>query len=145
MPDEITVTPKSAASSSGPSAGQPEPSIHVGASQLVTLFAAGLGASFFLPWARFLGAELSGFDLQKMGEQHRLLWLIPLFSAITMVAGITRRSQRTAAQLTGTLPFLVAIYWYYQLGRDLTQILSFGAYLSLACGLALNVLARRFK
>jgi hypothetical protein len=47
-----------------------------------------LGVTFFLPWARFFGANLSGFDLQKMGHEHRLLWLIPLFCVITIFAVI---------------------------------------------------------
>jgi hypothetical protein len=37
------------------------------------------GVGFFLPWAHFFGAEPSGFDLQKLGGEHRLLWLIPFF------------------------------------------------------------------
>jgi hypothetical protein len=107
--------------------------------------AIGLGGSFFLPWAHFLGGQLSGFDLQRLGEWHRLLWLIPLFSAITLIACITKQSQRTAAQLTGALPFCVGAYWLAKIGGDLFQILTYGAYLSLIFGAALLILPRTMK
>lgn len=113
--------------------------------QLVNLCAAGLGVSFFLPWAQFFGANLSGFDLQKMGDEQRLLWLIPICCAITIFAGVTKHSQKIAGQLTGALPFCVGIYWYTKLGSDLFHILSYGAFLSLAFGAALFIVPRKSK
>jgi hypothetical protein len=143
MPDEITIKPKS---ESTPATAVPEHQIvTLNRTHLVNLCAAGLAVSFFLPWARFFGANLSGFDLQKMGDQHRLLWLIPMFCVITIFAGIAKSRQQIAGQLTGALPFCVGIYWYTKLGRDLFQILSFGAFLSLAFGLALFILSRKSK
>jgi hypothetical protein len=143
MPDEITVKPKS---ESTPASAAPEnQTITLGRAQLVSLCAAGLGISFFLPWANFFGANLSGFDLQKMGDEQRLLWLIPIFCAITIFAGITKRSQKIAGQLTGALPFAVGVYWYSKLGSDLFQILTYGAFLSLVFGVALFILPRKSK
>jgi hypothetical protein len=101
--------------------------------------------SFFLPWAHFLFGTVSGFDLQKLGHGQLLLWLIPIFSAITIFAGITKRSQKNIGQLTGTLPFCVGGYWYYKLGSDLTHILMYGAFLSLIFGTALFILPRNSK
>jgi hypothetical protein len=143
MPDEITVTPKS--ESTPTNTAQENQSVSSGRTQLVYLCAAGLGVSFFLPWANFFGAKLSGFDLQKMGDEQRLLWLIPMFCVITILAGFAKASQHIAARMTGALPFIVGIYWYYKIGSDLTQLLTYGAYLSLIFGAALFILPRRAK
>ena len=143
MPDEITVKPKS---DSAPVATTPEnQTVSLNRTQLVNLCAVGLGVSFFLPWANFFGANISGFDLQKMGDEQRLLWLIPIFCAITIFAGLTKRSHKIAGQLTGALPFAVGIYWYTKLGSDLFHILTYGAFLSLAFGVALLILPRKSK
>jgi hypothetical protein len=140
MPDEIIITPKS---ESAPAAGQKNQTVSLGRTQLINLCAAGLGVSFFLPWAHFFGAELSGFDLQKMGDEQRLLWSIPVFCVITIVAGAIKSSQKIAGRLAGALPFIVGIYWYYKIGSDLTHLLAYGAYLSLIFGAALFVLPRK--
>ena len=142
MPDEITVTPKS---ESAPAAAPENQIASSGRAQLTNLCALGLGVSFFLPWANVLFGTLSGFDVQKMGDEQRLLWLIPILCAITIIAGITKRSQQIAGQLSGVLPFIVGIYWYSKIGSDLFHILTFGAYLSLIFGAALLVLARKSK
>ena len=143
MSDEITIKPKS---ESTPATAAPEnQTVNLGRTQLVNLCAAGLGVSFFLPWAQFLGANISGFDLQKSGDGQQLLWLIPIFCAITIFAGITKRSQMIVGQLTGALPFCVGIYWYNKIGSDLFHILAYGAFLSLAFGVALFVLPRKAK
>jgi len=143
MPDEITITPKSESTSA--TSGQANQNVTLGRTQLVSLCAAGLGVSFFLPWAHFFGANPSGFDLQKLGDEQRLLWLIPILCAITIFAGVTKSRQKHVGQLTGALPFFVGIYWYCKLGSDLTNILAAGAYLSLIFGAALFILARKSK
>jgi hypothetical protein len=143
MPDEITVTPKS--ESTPTNAAQENQTVSLGRTQLVNLCALGLGVSFFLPWAQFFGANLSGFDLQKSGDEQRLLWLIPMFCVITIVAGFAKASQHIAARITGALPFIVGIYWYYKIGSDLTKLLTYGAYLSLILGVALFILPRKTK
>jgi len=143
MPDEITITPKS--ESTSPASASAKQNITVGRTQLVNICAAGLGVSFFLPWVNILGATPSGYDLQQMGNEQRLLWLIPIFCAIIIFAGVTKRSQQIAGQLTGALPFCVGAYWYYKIGSDLTHILAYGAYLSLIFGAALFILPRKSK
>jgi hypothetical protein len=112
---------------------------------LVNLCALGLGVSFFLPWAHIFGASLSGFELQKLGDEQRLLWLIPMFCVITIVAGFAKTSQHIAARLTGMFPFIVGIYWYHKIGSDLFHILTYGAFLSLIFGAALLILPRKSK
>lgn len=142
MPDEITIKARSESTSATAPDNQ---AAKLGRTQLVSLCALGLSISFFLPWANFFGAKLSGFDLQKLGAEQRLLWLIPILCAVTIFAGITKRSQKIAAQLTGALPFVAGIYWYSKFGSDLFRILTFGAYLSLIFGAALFVLPRNAK
>ena len=135
MPDEITITPKS---ETIPATAPENQTASSGRVQLTNLCALGLGISFFLPWAHFLFATPSGFDLQKLGGEQRLLWLIPIFSAI-------KRSQKIIGQLTGALPFCVGAYWYNKFGSDLTHILMYGAFLSLIFGTALFILPRKSK
>src|ERR1017187_9685380 len=142
MPDEITIKSKS---ESVPAAAQENQIASSGRAQLTNLCALGLGVSFFLPWANFFGAQLSGFDLQKLGHEQLLLWLILIFSAVTIFAGVTKRSQKIIGQLTGALPFCVGAYWYNKLGSDLTHILMYGAFLSLIFGTALFILPRKSK
>lgn len=102
--------------------------------------AVGLAVSFFLPWASFWMGNPSGFDLQKLGNQQLLLWAIPLFCLITIIAEVTKTAQRIAALVTGALPFAAGAYWFFQIGNDLFQMLTYGAYLSLIFGAALLVL-----
>jgi hypothetical protein len=144
MPDEITIKPKSESVATSTSSNQNQ-TVSFGRTQLVNLCALGLGVSFFLPWAHFFGANLSGFDLQKMGREQRLLWLIPICCAITIFADASKRGQQIVGQLTGALPFCVGVYWYTKLGRNMFNILTFGAFLSLAFGLALFILPRKSK
>ena len=114
-------------------------------SQAITLCATGILICFFLPWAQIFGGNVSGFDLQKLNDQQKLLWLIPIFCVITIIGGLTGRSQKIAAQLTGALPFFALAYWLHQLGGDLMKVLNIGAYGSLILGLIMFLVARRLK
>lgn len=143
MPDEITITPKS---ESTPAISTSEKqTISSCRTQLVNLCALGLGVSFFLPWAHVLFISPTGFDLQKDGGGQLLLWLIPILSLLTVVLGFAKSSQHIVARITGVLPFLVGIYWYYQLKDDFFHVLAYGAYLSLLFGLLLLILPKKSK
>lgn len=121
------------------------PRVSLNLSQIVSLCAAGLLVSFFLPWINFLGLKLSGFELGKSGDKGLLLWLIPVLGALVIFAGITRRSQKMVAQLVGVLPFFVLGYGIYREGKDLLQVLGMGAYIALLLGAVLFVLPRWSK
>ena len=143
MPDDLTIKPESEFT---PANAEPDHEAdRLIRAMFVNLCALGLGVSFFLPWVHFLLGAPSGFDLQKLGHEQRLLWLIPVLCIITIVAGVTRMSQNVVGRLTGILPFIVGIYWYNKIGSDLLHILTYGAFLSLAFGLALIVLPGRSK
>jgi hypothetical protein len=141
MSEQVTVTPKPDANPNTPE----NQNVSVGLSQLVSIAAAVLAISFFLPWVQFFGASLSGFDIQKLNDEQKLLWAIPVFSALTIFTGMSKRGQRTAAQLAGAIPFCVLIYWLKRMGSDLMHIISFGGYLTLISGAALLILPRRLK
>ncbi len=145
MPDEIAITQKNNSEFTNPAASLENQSAALIRAQLTNLCALGLAVSFFLPWAVIFFAQISGFDLQKAGDEQLLLWLIPIFCAITIFAGVTKRSQKIIGQLTGLLPFIVGAYWYCKYGNDLFQILSYGAYLSLIFGAGLFILPRKSK
>ena len=145
MADEITIKRKSE-SESIPASSVPETqTVNLGRAELISLGAVGLGVSFFLPWTNFFGANLSGFDLQKLGDEQRLLWLIPICCTVTIIFGVKKISQRIIGEITCALPFLVGGYWYYKLGSDLFHILAYGAYLSLIFGAAMSVLLKKAK
>ena len=149
MADEITVKPKSEPASTTPTtAANPEGvTISLGRRQIISICAAGLGVCFFLPWAYMWHTNVSGFDLQKINDQQKVLWLIPICCALTIFAGVTKRSQQIAGQLSGALPYLVAIYWYLRFNDKtaLFHIVTYGGALSLAFGAALLVLSRKAK
>jgi hypothetical protein len=147
MAEEIPIPSKTeaqsaqAASDSG-TAGQ---SVSLNLSHAVSLCAVGLLVCFFLPWIDFLLGKPSGLDFTKQGGKFQLLWAIPIFCAFTVLAGITKSSQRVVAQLTGALPFFVLVVGLKEEGGDLLRVLGIGGYGSLALGLLLLILPRRLK
>ena len=142
MPDEITIVKKPDSESTTAPNNQ---TVSVGRTHLINLCAIGLGVSFFLPWASIFGASLSGFDLQKIADQHRLLWAIPIFCAITIISGFAKHGQQYVARIAGVLPYIVGVYWYIKLRDDFLHVLAFGAFMSLAFGAALLILPRSQK
>ncbi len=120
-------------------------SVSLNKSHLVTFCAAGLLVCFFLPWINLLFCKPTGLDFAKDGGKGLLLWAIPIFSALTIVAGVTKRSQKHVAQFAGLLPFFALGFGLYNSGTDLMHILEVGAYGSLALGLLLIILPRGLK
>ncbi len=145
MADEIIIKRKSESESTAASSAPDKHNVNLGRTELISLCAMGMGVSFFLPWAQIFGANLSGFDLQKMGAEHRLLWLIPIGCTLTIYMGVKKISQKIIGQITGVLPFCVGFYWYQKLGNDLTHILAYGAYLSLMFGGVMSYLLKKTK
>jgi hypothetical protein len=143
MIQEPTKDPASGQPIKGP--GNENQSVSINTSQLVGLCAAGLAVCFFLPWIQILFGKPSGFDFAKQGEEYLLLWSIPILSAITVIAGMAKLSQKVVAQMTGAVPFIVLGIGLYHIGKDLLKVLEIGAYAGLALGLVMFIIARRLK
>ena len=85
--------------------------VSVNVSMLVAICAVGLLLCFFLPWIDFLGAKASGLDIAKNKGESKVVWLVPLLSFITIIAGLTKKIQiaktrPTANPLSNKLPTL---------------------------------------
>lgn len=104
----------------------------------------GIVGCFFLPWIRLLFSDISGYDLQQLpGDEIKLLWLIPITGAISLVASITKQSVVVATQFAGAMPYLALIYYYAKFGQDIFQALRAGAVITLILG-AVLIIAPRF-
>ncbi len=152
MSEEITIKPRTESaptvtqSESLVAAATEKPSIDL--SPYLILCATGLAASFFMPWVKMFLGHPSGYDLQQLGDAHKLYWSMPVFAAVAIVAALTKKSQRTAAQFAGAVPYVILIYWMAKFESkymELLQNLDYGAYVALVCGGVLEFLGRRVK
>jgi hypothetical protein len=106
---------------------------------ITTIAAAVLLASFFAPWATFLGGNLSGLDIQKHFESYKFVWLVPACALVALVlnmAGLRTASVRRAA---GGAPVAILIYSLNKFGSDFFQLISWGGWLALAAGMVLII------
>jgi hypothetical protein len=156
MPEKITVKPRTD-SPSDTTQNENSPAARTSAEQsnpspdlslYLLLCAAGLLASFFMPWVKILFGHPSGFDLQKLGDVHTLYWAMPAFAAVTIIAALMKKSQRAAAQIAGTVPFIILIFWMVKFESNYAELLKnldYGAYVALVCGGLLELLGSRVK
>jgi hypothetical protein len=112
---------------------------------LVSLSAATLCFSFFLPWINFLGASLNGFTIQKNFESYRIIWLIPLLAGIALVLNMAGHKASAIRRLAGLCPFAVLIYALNNVGGHLFEAMEFGGWLALAAGAALMFVPGKAK
>lgn len=110
---------------------------------MANLCAAGLALCFFLPWMDFGLGKLSGFEIQNHSDVGKFFWLLPILCALTILAGVTRKSQQIAGQLAGAAPFAILAYGLSQMGRSLFDVLAPGGWLGLVLGTVLFLVARR--
>src|SRR5690242_5796819 len=68
---------------------------------LISVSAAILCLSFFLPWIKILEVGVSGLDIQKNFESYRLVWLMPLLAIVTLVLGIAGLNTGLIRRLAG--------------------------------------------
>ena len=104
---------------------------------LISLSAAALFFSFFMPWISFLGTTLNGFAIQKNFESYRIIWLIPLLAIISLVLNIAAQKTDMIRRLAGLCPFAILVYALNNLGGNLFQAMQFGGWIALAAGAAL--------
>src|SRR6185503_4244901 len=146
MPGQI-IEAKASPGDKPTGSGNENQRVSLSRSQIVSLAAAGLFIAFFLPWIQFFG-NASGFDFAKEGKSYHpfyFLWSIPIFSGLTVLAGVKKRGQKAIATLTGLIPFLVLGWGLFQVGKDLFRILAVSSYASLALGMVILNVARRLK
>lgn len=156
MPDKLAIKPRTESTSTttqtetAPTTTTPVEKQSAGPdlTPYLILCAAGLLASFFMPWVKILFGHPSGFDLQKLGDLHKLYWAIPAFSAVAIIAALTKKSQRAAAQIAGAVPYAILLYWMAKFESNYAELLKnldYGAYVALICGGVLELVGRRVK
>jgi hypothetical protein len=94
-------------------------------------------ASFFLPWVTFLGANMSGLDIQKNFTSYKLVWLVPTLAVITLVLNFAGVRDNVVRRIAGLCPFVILAYALNQMGSDLFKIIMIGGWLALIGGVAL--------
>ncbi len=139
---EEPLAPPPAAPPSPSMPSHPPPVVN-GRRQAANFCAAGLTVCFFLPWLRIFFVKLSGFDYQRLSDEGKSFWLMPILCVATLVAGFTGRSQKVVGQLAGLTPFAILVYGLIKLGSDLIKALEPGGWLALVLGAALFILTRR--
>jgi hypothetical protein len=112
---------------------------------LLSLSAAALFFSFFMPWISFLGATLNGFTIQKNFESYRIIWLIPLLAVISLVLNIAGQKTSFIRRLAGLSPFAILVYALSDSGGQIFQAMGFGAWIALAAGSALVFIPNKAK
>ena len=115
---------------------------------LISIAAAGLLISFFLPWITMLGAKLTGMDIQKNFSSYKLVCVMPLLAIIAFVMNIAKLPARGICQFAGTSPYVILIYAAYRLNSDVSDIfklLESGAWLALLFGAVLGIASDKSK
>ncbi len=112
---------------------------------LVSLCAAALCVSFFLPWINFLGNSLNGFSIQKNFESYRIIWLIPILAAIAFVLNIAGHKVSVVRRLAGLCPFAILVHALNNAGGQLFQAMEFGGWFTLAAGAVLVFIPNKTK
>jgi hypothetical protein len=125
--------------SSSPSPQQLQAKPSVTARNVISVCAAVLGASFFMPWMMFFGGNISGLDIQKNFPSYKLVWLLPACAAITLVLTMAGKATAWDRRITGVVPFAILAYSLNKFGTDLFQALSWGGWVALAAGLVLVI------
>ena len=122
----------------------------------------GLLVFFFLPWLKIggdLSVSLTGYQIPDLAEHigkgigqfkgllggsgntdprvfwYYLIYLIPVFSVITIILGIMGKNVKAPGFLAAAVPIGWFIYALIKMGADLFKIMTFGAYLTLICAI----------
>ena len=126
--------------SSSPSVQQSQPAKPSTTSRnVISVSAAVLGASFFMPWMTFFGGNISGLDIQKNFPSYKLVWLLPACAAITLVLTVAGKATAWDRRIAGAVPFAILAYSLNKFGSDLFRVLSWGGWVALAAGIVLVI------
>jgi len=135
----------SVSSETTPAAALPKPSTGSNLSVFILLCSVALAGCFFLPWINIGGVlKASGYSYalaDDAGIEARIFLAIPAAAILTIIMGFVNQKQcRGAARITGLLPVAGLVYAIIRYGKDVTQILGAGAWLTLSLGVALFVI-----
>ena len=131
-------------------------------SKIENYCAIGLLVCFFLPWLQ-IGETISisrkGYQIPNLAHDigkgigqfkgllggsgntdprvfwYYLIYLIPVFSVITIILGIMGKNVKATGFLAAAVPIGWFIYALIKMGTDLFNIMTFGAYLTLLCAI----------
>lgn len=118
----------------------------------ISICAAGLLVSFFMPWIKVFFVSVSGADIAKAAGEFdigsgQFLWLIPVMAIVTLVAGLIKKGQNGLAILSGlgSLGFIIYVMAKVieEAGDESDEIFSvigIGIYLMVAMGALLLIL-----
>jgi hypothetical protein len=101
---------------------------------IISLVCVILLISFFLPWANFFGANLSGLDIQKNFSSFKLVWVLPTMALIAFIANIAGSRTSLFHRLAGAVPFIIFLYSLGKFSNDLWEMLLPSAWLALVSG-----------
>lgn len=117
----------------------------------ITICAALLIFSFFMPLITVEGISVSGYQISELARLFgasgvQLVWVVPLMGAAALVAGLYRKHQwlvvLAGAASIGTFIYLLGTADLYKPKNDTAfSLIGFGAWLMLAMGVALVGLA----
>lgn len=108
------------------------------ARRLLDICATSLFFCFFLPWVNLLLVKPSGFDLAKAGGAWVLIWALPAFCLVTVLAGLSQQKwHKPAAVVTGFIPFVILFIGLFNHGEDLIQQLRPATHVGFFVGLVL--------
>jgi hypothetical protein len=141
MSDETIVTKANSSSTENP----PATKTLVGRRNRISIASAVLLGSFFLPWIKFFGANISGLDIQKNFSSYKYVWLLPVFAALTFILNISGVGTDLMRRVAGIVPFTILIYSVHRFGSDLWSSILIGGWLALVSGIGLLVIPNEPK
>jgi hypothetical protein len=106
---------------------------------ITSIAAAVLLASFFAPWATFLGGNLSGLDIQKHFESYKFVWLVPASAVAALVLNMAGLRTATVRRAAGGAPATILVYSLIKFGNDFFHLIAWGGWLALAAGMVLII------
>ena len=127
-------------------------------SKAENICALGLIIFFFFPWISIGGfISFAGYEIPDIAKGlgqfaalgsrtgkvdpqiylYYLLYLIPIFSVLTIIFGMTDKTTKITGLIAGTTPIAALIYALSQIGSDTFEGMAIGAWLTLLTAIAM--------
>jgi hypothetical protein len=137
--------------------------IKLNSSLPIPICAAAMVVAFFMPWAHFGPMGISGYSISQLADQGVIAWIVPILALITVGLSFSSVPNRGMAVVAGVVALIVIAYFTYELTGALVNMggfserrvelgdivkaigkgWSFGAWLTVAAGIAIIVAAFR--